>query len=160
MQKRRQAYKLHVTSKTYICSTRAKSSKQGLWACCCFFCKFKVGRPVQHLRKQKFFEKKRSSSVCMRGSRALTGLKGTAVVCQDSNGSQRPSCQSELLLCSLWCFSAALTLWLVYLSTMMAEGWMCGQVHHGLVSPLIESWANTCGWSQELLYLAWTLGVN
>lgn len=58
----------------------------------------------------------------LRGSRALTGLKGTAVVCQDSNGSQRPSCQSELLLCSLWCFSAALTLWLVYLSTMMAEG--------------------------------------
>lgn len=58
----------------------------------------------------------------LRGSRTLTGLKGTAVVCQDSNGSQRPSCQSKLLLCSLWCFSAALTLWLVYLSTMMAEG--------------------------------------
>lgn len=37
---------------------------------------------------------------------------------------------------------------------------MCGQVHHGLVSPIIASWANSCSWSQELLSLARTLWVN
>lgn len=71
---------------------------------------------------------------------------------------QNPSCQSKSL--SLWCFNAALTLWLVYLSTTMAGGRMCGQVHHGLVSPLIAARANSCGRLQELYYLTWTLWVN
>lgn len=57
----------------------------------------------------------------MRESR-VTGRKGAARFQTALRDFQTLLCQSKALLRSLQRFAAAMTLWLVYLSTMMAEG--------------------------------------
>lgn len=89
-----------------------------------FFFHFKTGQQVQHHRKHQ--AKKKRLQVCLWAIRFQSDNKRYS--CSLPAGFKRHSETSRALhvrkslTCSLSCFTAALTLWLVYLSTMMAEG--------------------------------------